>query len=300
MTPSLSARVLQSYLRTSLRGRTRLSLAAARWVPSLQAVPVSIADWPPVFLDMRLPGSLRWLQGNPWPESPRERGEQLVMGRAVRNGNLVLDIGANIGLHLALLSRLVGPSGRVMAFEPNSRLLPNLRQTAAVAGNVTLYNIALSDRNDDASLFVPVDHSMASLEDWRHTDGEKEKVACRMRRLDDLDVAGGPAFIKCDVEGAELQVFRGATRLLDQADAPIILYEAGINTARGFGLTQWDATRWLERLRAPRFSFFVVGRDGQIDPLAADIDRNVNVLAVPEARGERMASSPTGGAATLQ
>jgi hypothetical protein len=103
-----------------------------------------------------------------------------------------------------------------------------------------------------------------------------------MRRLDDLKLGSdGPAFIKCDVEGAELHVFRGAVELLDRRNAPIILYEASLNTARGFGLTQWDATRFLEQLRLPRFSFFAVGPEGQLETLDPDAGRSINVLAVP-------------------
>jgi FkbM family methyltransferase len=287
--PSPSARLLRAYLRTSLRGRTRLSHTVARWVPSLQAVPVQIADWPPVFLDMRLPGSLRWLEGSPWNESPREQDEQYVMRQIVREGDLVLDIGANIGLHLALLSRLVGSSGSVMAFEPNPQLLPNLRRTAAVAGNVVVHNIALSDQNADASLFVPVDHSMATLADRTGRLGMTTEESCRMHRLEDFEpVVFHPDFIKCDVEGAELQVFRGAHRILDREDAPILLYEAGVNTGIGFGLGQWEATDFLTTLDGPNFSLFAISEGGALTPIDRETGQNVNVLAVPRARLQRI------------
>jgi FkbM family methyltransferase len=287
--PSPSARLLRAYLRTSLRGRTRLPHVLARWIPSLQAVPVQIADWPPVFFDMRLPDSLRWLEGSPWVESPRETGTQRVMRQVVRDGDLVLDIGANVGLHLALLSHLVGHHGSVMAFEPNPALVPNLERTAAAAGNVVVHHIALSDRNGEASLLVPIDHSMATLADRGGRLGPTVARTCRMQRLDDLEPGDfRPDFVKCDVEGAELQVFRGAARILDSEEAPIVLYEAGINTVRGFDLSQWDATRFLEQLQAPQFSFFTISKGGALEPLRVDAGRNVNVLAVPRSRMSRV------------
>jgi FkbM family methyltransferase len=58
---------------------------------------------------------------------------------------------------------------------------------------------------------------------------------CEERRLDDLTTANcipRPDFIKCDVEGAELKVFQGASKTLDCVDAPIILFEANVHTAR--------------------------------------------------------------------
>src|SRR5262245_25144112 len=217
---------------------------------------------------MRLPGSLRWLEGSPWNESPGEQDEQHVMRQVVREGDLVLDIGANIGLHLALLSRLVGPRGSVMAFEPNPQLVPNLRRTATGAGNVVVHNIALSDENGDASLFVPVDHSMASLADRTKRLGTTTEESCRMQRLDDFEPGVfHPDFIKCDVEGAELQVFRGASRILDREDAPILLYEAGVSTVTSFGLGRWEATDFLTTLDAPNFSLFAISEGGALTPI---------------------------------
>jgi hypothetical protein len=147
----------------------------------------------------------------------------------------------------------------------------------------------LSDRTADASLLVPADHSMATLADRVGRLGTTKAVGCRMRRLDDLEPGRfRPDFVKCDVEGAELQVFRGAARMLDAQEAPIVLYEAGMNTARSFGVSQWEATRFLEQLHAPQFSFFAVSLAGRLKPLNVDAGHNVNVLAVPGGKRRRV------------
>jgi len=176
-----------------------------------------------------------------------------------------------------------------MAFEPNPQLIPNLRRTAAGAGNVVVHNLALSDQNADASLFVPVDHSMATLADRTGRLGMTTEESCRMQRLDDFEPGlFHPDFIKCDVEGAELQVFRGARRILDRQDAPIILYEAGINTVIGFGLGRWEATDFLTALDPPNFSLFAISEGGALLPLDRETSASVNVLAVPCARLHRI------------
>lgn len=221
------AKVLRAYQRTDLRGKTRLTFLLARKLKSLQAVPVIIADRAPLYVDLRRGSAHDLLKGSPWKRAPYEAHEQDVMSRVVMPGDVAFDIGANIGLHTVLLSQLVGGHGKVCAFEPNAEMLPTLRRTVEGLGNATLFAYALADKTAESDLFVPEDASMASLADW--TDGrlpdKARKLTCEQRRLDDLIVSGvvpQPDFIKCDVEGAELMVFRGAREALNRVDAPIV------------------------------------------------------------------------------
>jgi hypothetical protein len=112
----LLARILQGYYRTNLRGSTRTTLLLARYAKSLHAVPIRIADWPAVYVDLRLLNSHFWLIGTPFAHSPIEMDEQMVMRRFVREGDTVFDIGANFGVHTALLAQLTGPRGHVFTF----------------------------------------------------------------------------------------------------------------------------------------------------------------------------------------
>lgn len=59
-----------------------------------------------------------------------EPAEQAVLRRLVRPGAVVYDIGASLGFYSALFASLVGSNGRVVSFEPNPRLIPNLKRTA--------------------------------------------------------------------------------------------------------------------------------------------------------------------------
>ena len=280
------AKALRAYLRTSLRGQTRLTFLLAGRVKSLQAVPIRIADLPPLYVDLRQGRAHDLLKGSPYDASPWEVDEQTAMRRFVREGDVVYDIGANMGLHTILLSRLVGSAGRVCAFEPNAELLPALSRTVEGLDNAALYPYALSDKVATSVLFIPDDPMKASLADWTGAC-DVHQVTCEQRRLDDLvegRVVPLPDFIKCDVEGAELMVFEGGRRTLDRVDAPIILFEANAWTARGFGLTTMSAMRFLASLEAPRYAFFSLQEDGVLTRIQTITKDHANILAVPNSK----------------
>lgn len=294
----LLARILRACYRSKFRGRTAVMLLLARKVKALQTVPINIADWPPIYMDLRLRNSHFWFGGTPFERSPKEVDEQAVMRRFIQAGDVVLDVGANRGLHTMLLAQLVGPQGRVFAFEPNPELLPTLELTIKGLSNTTLFPYALSDSNTECTFFVPADDSMGSLADWTSDEalakyrktlrlGKARTMAVQGRRIDDLVASGTiavPDFIKCDVEGAELMVFKGARKTLDQLSAPTILFEAGAGPARGFGFQAADAVDYLASLPRPAYRVLEIGEAGSLQPLRrADFDDRIrNVLAVPQ------------------
>jgi FkbM family methyltransferase len=179
---------------------------------------------------------------------------QLVAGRAVehepevhevirdrvRRDHVVLDIGANLGLHTLALSRV---ARTVHAFEPNPLLLPALRRTVSRLPNVVLHEHALGDHDGSVSLVSNEDHSTAHV-----TSGGTIPI----RRLD--DVVDGPVhFIKVDVEGHERAVFEGAPRILREYKPAIVFEEipGGEPAARrhletlGYRCEQIDDRDWL-------------------------------------------------------
>ena len=92
-----------------------------------------------------------------------------------------------------------------------------------------------------------------------------------------------PDFIKCDVEGAELSVFKGAIKALDRDDAPIILFELNKKAALAFGSTVTEHFDFLESLSKPKYVFFEVTKDGPIALESREIEYS-NVIAVPASR----------------
>jgi FkbM family methyltransferase len=266
----------------------------ARTFKSLQQVPIDLPGLTPVYIDMRMGNSHTLLMNAPYPGLWRELDEVTVMRRFVRDGDVVFDIGGNIGLHSILLSHLIGPRGRLHTFEPNTELLPSLARTIAHLPNATLHAVALSDTDTQSRLFVPVDDSMASLKDWTvATDyregGEARVVTCQQQRMDDLVSQGilpKPDFIKCDVEGAELLVFKGGQQTLDRPDAPIILFEINKEALDGFGFEVSAAKDFLARLGSPRYQFLTVQQGGDLARVR-EMAPFMNLLAVPQAKMQR-------------
>lgn len=288
------ASLVRLHMRSGLRGATRLTYLLARRFKSLQEVPIEIPGWKPVYIDLRLGNAHLLLMESPYSGLWRELDEVNVMQRFVQNGDVAFDIGANIGLHSMLLSNLIGPQGKLHAFEPNSELVHALSRTIAELGNASLHTIALSDKDDESELFIPPDDSMASLTNWTAAtafvaDGASHTITCQQRRLDDLISEGKlpqPDFIKCDVEGAELLVFQGGRRTLDRPDAPIVLFEVNKDASLGFGQRVSESKDFLAGLELPRYQFFRVQPGGKLTRLQ-EANSFMNVLAVPSSKIQR-------------
>lgn len=292
-TLNLLARSVRLYLRSRLRGSTRLTYLLAQRFGSLQHVPVDIPGWAPVYVDLRLANAHYLLMESPYKGLWRELDEVEVMHRFVRAGDVVFDIGANVGLHSIVLSRLVGPKGKLCVFEPNAELLHALKFTIEQLGNATLSPIALSNKDAESQLFIPPDDTVASLADWTiasptyNQDGPSHVITCSERRLDDLIEAGplpNPDFIKCDVEGAELRVFEGGARTLSRVDAPIILFEANECASRGFNIGVSAAKDFLASLKEPHYRFYEIHEGGRLVAMQNVNPSFSNILAVPESK----------------
>ncbi len=136
----------------------------------------------------------------------------------IRPGFVVCDIGANVGTYTVPLARLVGPSGRVVAFEPNRTtcacLSQNVRQNRL--GNVRIVRAAAGDRASHARLIVTPDNlgetHLASPDDGS-ARGERVEVTTLDAEVSKLRLPRVD-FIKIDVEGFELTALRGAVQTL--------------------------------------------------------------------------------------
>lgn len=146
-----------------------------------------------------------------------------VFERYCTAGMTVVDVGANFGYYSLLASKLVGPSGRVVALEPNSEncrlLLSSLRLNGI--GNVQLLPVAADTSTGWAYYSTHVGSNGGLIED-RDLLSHPGSVVPTFR-LDDL-VDGPVGFLKMDVEGAEGRVVQGATRIIER-DRPIITTE---------------------------------------------------------------------------
>lgn len=144
-------------------------------------------------------------------------------------GDTFVDVGGNNGYYSMLASKVVGPTGRVLAFEPNpaafSRLLRNRSLNAA--DNVSARCLALSDRKATASLFLDPDEDGRStmVSTPRRWQRGPTGLAVPTDRLDRILDGVTPRLVKIDVEGHELPVLRGMEGLVDAPGPPCLIVE---------------------------------------------------------------------------
>jgi len=276
---------MRACLRRRIRGSWRFAQFAARHLSALQRTRIEIEGSPPVVVDLRVPGMLLFFENTPYAAPPWEAEQQVLMRRLVKPGDVVYDVGANIGLHTVFLSVLVGSEGHVHAFEANTELYEMLRATVAGLANTTLHEFGLSEHDETRLLVVPENREEASLVSWSGEDSTTRP--CELRSLDTLVASrtiARPDFIKCDIEGAELMMLRGARSIIDAADAPIILSEANARAARAFGYVSGEIPGFLAGLTKPRYTIFVEDTPSRWVRRTSFPELNQYILAIPEAR----------------
>ena len=144
----------------------------------------------------------------------------LALRALVRPGDVFVDAGAHIGTYTLLAARLAGPTGRVLAFEPDDRNRALLERNVVEnrAATVTISECALWSEDAELALVASPDAGNSGMPSLMR-DGDGPTVQCRTldSALDACDV------MKIDVEGAEVELLRGADRILDGHQPSIVL-----------------------------------------------------------------------------
>ena len=156
-----------------------------------------------------------------------------ALAPALPKGAVFLDVGAHIGTFTLKASRQVGPEGKAVAFEPNPETLALLRDNVSAnrMDNVTVEGIACTDQEQQLTLYAAptINTGASSLSQTNAAYGSgppPRPFQVRGRPIDDvvreLNLSRVDA-IKIDVEGAELQVLRGAVETLKRFHPKIVL-----------------------------------------------------------------------------
>lgn len=152
---------------------------------------------------------------------------QNLLFERLRPGMVFYDLGANIGFFSLLAARLVGSQGRVFSFEPDAEVAARLRRNVEHNGfsNTTVVEAGIWSASKTV-WFVPADTTSPDRGTGRiMTTAETAGVPIRCIALDDfIQTAPPPDAIKCDVEGAEVEVLNGAEELL-RSQHPLIICE---------------------------------------------------------------------------
>jgi FkbM family methyltransferase len=187
---------------------------------------------------------------------------QKCLVRQLHPGDVFYDIGANAGFFSLLAARCVGQRGHVFAFEPLPENIEILCEQFRLneCRNTTVVGLAVSDHSGPAALERGSDRNTAHLVQTAAVAAGGCPV--RTVALDEfVQSHARPDFVKIDVEGAEVLVLQGATRLLSDAGRPRLLVEfhseelaqagRGILEAHRYRLADLRARVWEGGCRCP-------------------------------------------------
>jgi FkbM family methyltransferase len=152
------------------------------------------------------------------------KAESDLFAGILRPGAVVLDIGANIGVHTVYFAQAVGPTGKVIAFEPQRLVYQTLCANLALnsLGNVDAINAGVGASKGVLTLprvDYTSEHNFGGISLGAYEGGDEVSVLT----LDSIGLSN-VFFIKVDVEGMELDVLRGGQALLARC-RPILYVE---------------------------------------------------------------------------
>ena len=214
-----------------------------------------------------------------------ESAEVRFVQRYLKRGMTVLDIGAHHGLYTLFASKLVGPGGKVVAFEPSPRERGQLQRNVRLnfCSNVHIERYALGSTHSQTDLYV-VEWGEDGCNSLRPpvVGSKTNRVRVDVVPFDEAAARLGVTrvdFIKLDVEGAELDVLTGASALLQSASRPVLLIEVYDIRTRPWGYEAREIVEFLDRLR---YSWFQLLDNGSLRPISAKLDvYDANLVALP-------------------
>ncbi len=163
---------------------------------------------------LKFPGIYAWLMS----KKCSVNYEKLLYLRSIKKGDVIFDIGANIGYYSILFAKLCGKNGFVHCFEPVPETFEYLLKNMENCENAKLNNIAAASLEDTMEIaFDPYDAEKASLIFSPNSRSTTRVVSAlpldnyaKKIKLDRLN------FLKCDAEGYELEVLKGMVKTLSK------------------------------------------------------------------------------------
>ena len=178
-----------------------------------------------------------------------EESEAKIMEEKIKVGNIVVDVGANIGLHTLNMAKIVGNTGQVFAFEPDPSNFEILEKNVKINNyqNIILEQKAVGDKNGRTTLYQSDHPGMHRI--FPQTKQAKGQVQVELTSLDkyfiDSNLADKINFIKIDVEGLEFSVLKGMKNILKNNKKIKILFEFAPKNTMEAGFTPIELLNYL-------------------------------------------------------
>ena len=172
----------------------------------------------------------------------------------VKPGNVVLDVGTNIGETLLNFAKLVGPEGFVYGFEPDPVNNQHVQRNIALNefGNVRVFDFGISDKHDTVKLYRVDEHNLGmnrilsdaespAFDDFTTIETRTLDAVISAHQIEHVDL------IKIDIEGYEMHALRGARQLLSEL-SPKLFIEVGYTRLLKHGTTPNEMIELLNGL----------------------------------------------------
>ncbi len=201
-----------------------------------------------------------------------EKAETKFFQTACHSGMTFLDVGANIGYYTALAARAVGPTGKIIALEPDPESFKYLEQTIAANGteNVQAFPVAASDAPATLPLYISADNRgdnrlYATGESRPQVEVKAVATDALLaeNKIDTVDL------IKIDVQGYEPKVIAGLCDTITRSPKLTLLTEFWPKGIRDAGDGPQD---FLNTLRDLGLTLHELKADGELTELTADAD----------------------------
>jgi len=173
--------------------------------------------------------------------SPKEP-EAEILDAVIASGDWVLDIGANVGEYALLLSKMVGPTGRVLAFEPvpaTAATLALICSKYAEFPNVSVLNLAASEQAKVECFEIPIDAAGLPKYEQAHSSATGSINVLGIA-IDSLRLQHPISLAKIDAEGDEEAILKGMRQTIER-DRPVLIIEDNCKAVpemlRQFGYT---------------------------------------------------------------
>lgn len=211
-----------------------------------------------------------------------------AINKLCKEGMTVIDIGANIGCHTLRFAKLVGPRGKVIAFEPMSWAFSKLIRNIALNNfnNIILEKTALSNKNNEnQEVNFPCSWPISGIDDFKRYLAHQANImkdVVDFITLDDYVSKKGMSkidLIKLDVDGYEFKVIRGALETL-KLHNPIIIMELCVYTLKEMGDKVTDLVSLLSDLGYKFYSENDMKRFPSTDTMINSIPKEASINVV--------------------
>jgi FkbM family methyltransferase len=180
-----------------------------------------------------------------------EKGTLHIIGKILNEGDVFVDIGANIGLMSIFASYKVGEKGQVIAFEPNPSTNKILKENIALNNitNIKVESFALSNEKKKGKIYENIDLNRGSASLIKLTDSTAGHDINEITVYEYFQNFANIDLIKIDVEGYELKVMEGAKKYIENVEfPPMLIVEFSSMRENSFGKETEQLASYIKAL----------------------------------------------------